>query len=153
MAPAPSGIEDEVPTGPQTQLAVLVPDLAEPEPAETEERAEPGLPPVESKPAPAETPHRLPSHVPTPAPRSAPAPQPSRKSPIEEAIEHAERIVGTLKATLEEMEDVLELLEIAQVQKSGDEREITELRRTLQRLQHHEPDDREDPAPRHGRRR
>ena len=61
-----------------------------------------------------------------------------RKSPIEEAITHAEQIAANLRAALEDMEEILELLEIAQVQKIGDEREIADLRRALQRLQRHD---------------
>lgn len=76
-----------------------------------------------------------------PAPRpAAPPPPPIRhRVPLEEAIEHAERILANLRLAMEEMEEVLELLEIAAAQKTGDERDIAELRQALQRMQRQVP--------------
>ena len=45
------------------------------------------------------------------------------------------QIVESLKQALNQMEDVLELVEVAERQKLGDEREIDSLRRLLRQLQ------------------
>ena len=45
------------------------------------------------------------------------------------------QIVESLKQTLEQMEEVLELVELAERQKSADEREIESLRRALRKIQ------------------
>ena len=45
------------------------------------------------------------------------------------------QIVESLKQALEQMEAVLELVELAERQKSADEREIESLRRALRKIQ------------------
>ena len=52
-------------------------------------------------------------------------------SAIHQAIQDVEHIINDLKETLEEMEEVLETLELAEREKTGDEREIEQLRRAL----------------------
>ena len=44
-------------------------------------------------------------------------------------------MIDTLRETLDEMEEVLETLELAERQKDGDEREIESLRQALRNLQ------------------
>jgi hypothetical protein len=79
-----------------------------------------------------------------PQPRPVPGPQPERehapKIPaVTQAIEQVNEIIEELKRALNEMEDVLETLELAERQKIDDEREIEELKRALRRL--HRPRD------------
>jgi septal ring factor EnvC (AmiA/AmiB activator) len=52
-------------------------------------------------------------------------------SPIHKAIQDVEQIIHDLKETLEEMDEVLETLEQAEREKTADEREIEQLRRSL----------------------
>lgn len=61
--------------------------------------------------------------------------RPSQAQPIRRAIEEVSQIVLSLKTVLSEMEEVLELLEMAEVQKEVDEREIAALQQALSRLQ------------------
>lgn len=63
---------------------------------------------------------------------------------ISDAIEQVNRIIEELKHSLDEMEEVLETLELAERQKIDDEREIQSLQRALRQL--HRPRDNE---PRH----
>jgi len=77
-----------------------------------------------------------------PASRQAVAPplpvrQPRASSPagVQKAIEEVNRIIQTLKETLDDMEEVLETLEFAERQKNADEREIESMRRALRQLQ------------------
>lgn len=56
-------------------------------------------------------------------------------SAIAQAIEEISQIVETLKRVLDQMEDVLELAEVAERQKTADEQEIESLRRALRQLQ------------------
>jgi hypothetical protein len=56
-------------------------------------------------------------------------------SPISRAAEEVTQVVESLKGALEQMEEVLELVELAERQKLGDEREIESLRRALRHLQ------------------
>lgn len=140
-AASPLGAEGEVglepgPTGPLAAHGIdeeIEPvDLTEPPEAAPVAESAAAEPPA----APTARPDRPLTGPPREAPPYAP---PARgKAPLDDAIEHAERIAANLKAALEDMEEILELLEIAQVQKSGDDREITDLRRALQRLQRHE---------------
>ena len=92
---------------------------------------------------------------PAPSPETAAkpletGPPPERKSPspaesesraasnggVQKAIEEVNNIITTLKESLDEMEEVLETLELAERQKDFDEREIESLRRALRHLQH-----------------
>jgi hypothetical protein len=61
--------------------------------------------------------------------------RPAEISAINQAIVHATEIVGALQQSLDQMEEILELVELAERQKIADEREIDELRRALHRLQ------------------
>jgi hypothetical protein len=65
----------------------------------------------------------------SPAPKIAAVP-----SAIGRAIEEVTQIVELLKQTLDQMEEVLELVELAERQKIADEREIESLRRALRRI-------------------
>lgn len=64
----------------------------------------------------------------------SPARQPER-SAITQAIDEISQIIETLKRALDQMEEVLELAEQAERQKTGDEQEIESLRRALRQLQ------------------
>jgi hypothetical protein len=69
---------------------------------------------------------------PVPAPRAA---KPD-SSAIGQAVNEVMQIVDSLKQALNQMEDALELVELAERQKLGDEREIDSLRQLLRQLQH-----------------
>jgi hypothetical protein len=56
-------------------------------------------------------------------------------SPVAKAADDVRQIVESLEHTLEHMEEVLRLVELAEDQKLGDEREIESLRRALRRVQ------------------
>jgi predicted RNase H-like nuclease (RuvC/YqgF family) len=56
-------------------------------------------------------------------------------SAISQAIDEVAQIIEALKRALDQMEDVLELAELAERQKTGDEQEIESLRRALRQLQ------------------
>lgn len=57
-----------------------------------------------------------------------------------QAADEVAEIVESLKQTLAEMEEVLELIELAERQKLTDEREIETLRRALRQIQPRRPD-------------
>jgi hypothetical protein len=57
-----------------------------------------------------------------------------RLSAVSEAAAEVRRIVEALEQALEQMEEVLELVEVAERQKLADEREIASLRRALHRF-------------------
>ncbi len=65
----------------------------------------------------------------------APVPSVRRSEPMAAAIAHANEIIVELREALADMEEIVELLEIAEVQKKDDEREIETLRRALSQLQ------------------
>jgi hypothetical protein len=75
-----------------------------------------------------------------PAELPEPSPGPPQKEFDGPAISHAVsevmQIVEALREALTQMEDVLELVEVAERQKLGDEREIESLRRALRRFHH-----------------
>jgi hypothetical protein len=64
---------------------------------------------------------------------SAPKPFPAKA--VQEAIEEVTHIIANLREALDEMEEVLETLELAERQKDADEREIESLRNALRNLQ------------------
>lgn len=66
---------------------------------------------------------------------------------VQEAIEEVNRIIETLRATTEDMEEVLETLELAERQKTADEQEIETLRRGLRQI--HRPREGGDQPHRH----
>ena len=76
-----------------------------------------------------------------------------RGSAIGQAIDEVMEIVDALKRAVDQMEEVLELVELAERQKLGDEREIESLRRALRNI-HQRPDSRRggDEPRRSGRR-
>jgi hypothetical protein len=67
--------------------------------------------------------------------------RPRPPHPIRNAIDEVNQIIESLKTALGEMEEVLELLEMAGVQKELDEGEIAALQQALRRLQR--PEERE----------
>ena len=54
---------------------------------------------------------------------------------IGRTVEEVRQIVESLEQALEQMEEVLRLVELAEQQKSADDRELESLRRALHRLQ------------------
>lgn len=80
----------------------------------------------------AETSEPLPEQAPAsperdPAQRAAPA-------TVEKAIEEVSAVVESLRTSLDEMEEVLEMLELFERQKNADEREIESLRRAVRQI-------------------
>ena len=71
--------------------------------------------------------------------------RPAETSAISQAVAHATEIAESLKQMIDQLDEVLELVEVAERQKLADEREIDELRRALRRIQ---PPRRELPPPR-----
>jgi len=61
--------------------------------------------------------------------------RPAEPTAITQAVEHAMFIATALKELHDQMDEVLELVEIAERQKIADERELEELRRALRRIQ------------------
>jgi len=53
---------------------------------------------------------------------------------VQQAIEEVNHIIETLRGALEDMDEVLETLELAERQKNADEQEIETLRRGLRHL-------------------
>jgi hypothetical protein len=75
---------------------------------------------------------------PVQAKREIPAPQPVQKfsaSAIARAVDDVQQIVESLEQALEQMEELLKLVQTAEQQKIGDEREIESLRRALRKIQ------------------
>jgi hypothetical protein len=112
------------------------PRAAEPAPVETEPQT-----PPESVPPVVEESERLQENFPeeaSPAGRQRSQEthegRPSRPRGITEAIEQVNGIIEELKHALDEMEEVLETLELAERQKIDDEREIDNLQRALRQL-------------------
>jgi hypothetical protein len=54
---------------------------------------------------------------------------------LQDAIEQVGRVIDTLRESLDDMEEVLELLEVLERQTGADQREIDSLRRSLRQLQ------------------
>ena len=61
--------------------------------------------------------------------------QPASPATIQQAIAEVTQIIATLRDTLEEMDEVLETLELAERQKTADEQDIESMRRALRQLQ------------------
>jgi len=78
------------------------------------------------------------------------APPEESGSAISQAVAETTQVVESLQQALAQMEEVLELVELAERQKIGDEREIESLRRALRQLhsrgrhEHHERHGREE---------
>ena len=60
--------------------------------------------------------------------------RPASKTAITEAIDDVSQIIASLRQVLEQMEELLETIELAEIQKTADEREIESLRRALKQL-------------------
>ncbi len=60
--------------------------------------------------------------------------RPASATSVQHAIDEANRIIDALRAALEDMEEVLETLELAERQKDTDEQEIESLRRALRQM-------------------
>ena len=73
--------------------------------------------------------------------------QPASLAGVQKAIEEVNQIIETLRGTLDDMEEVLETLELAERQKIADEQEIETLRRGLRQL--NRPRDGGPPPQRH----
>jgi hypothetical protein len=73
--------------------------------------------------------------------------KPASPAAVAEAIEVVTGIIVSLRQVLDQMEEILETLELAEVQKTADEREIQSLRNALRQL------DRRGPVARHEPRR
>ena len=71
--------------------------------------------------------------------------RPAETSAVSQAVAHATEIAESLKQMIDQLDEVLALVEVAERQKLADEREIDELRRALRRIQ---PPRRELPPPR-----
>ena len=61
--------------------------------------------------------------------------RPAETSAVSQAVAHATEIAESLKQMIDQLDEVLELVEVAERQKVADEREIDELRRALRRIQ------------------
>ena len=61
--------------------------------------------------------------------------RPAETSAISQAVAHATEIAASLKQMIDQLDEVLELVEVAERQKLVDERELDELRRALRRIQ------------------
>lgn len=60
--------------------------------------------------------------------------RPASPAAVTEAIEEVNRIMTSLRQVLDTMEEILETLELAEAQKTADEREIQSLRSALRQL-------------------
>lgn len=60
--------------------------------------------------------------------------KPASPAAVTEAIEEVNQIITSLKQVLDTMEEILETLELAEVQKTADEREIQSLRNALRQV-------------------
>ena len=93
--------------------------------------------PIQQRPPRHERQHHEPRRFQQHQPRQRHPDQEAARQPgsaIHEAIQDVEQIITDLRETLEEMEEVLETLEQAEREKTADEREIEQLRRTLKGL-------------------
>jgi len=61
--------------------------------------------------------------------------RPADTSAIHQAVVHATEIAESLKELVDRIDEILELVEIAERQKLADERELDNLRRALRRIQ------------------
>jgi hypothetical protein len=115
-------------------------------PATEESTVAETVPPGELPPRPVVDPEAIPPRRPPPAPRPllervqrltervARVEPAHRTSAINQAIDEVMEIVDALKRAVDQMEEVLELVELAERQKLADEREIESLRRALRQL-------------------
>jgi hypothetical protein len=136
--PADSGaepgsvVEDQgdLPRQPEEAPASAISESAPPAPA-FEETA----PPVRRQSPPPHRPERRPE---PPAPRAWVKPadfRPAETSAIHQAVAHATEIAEDLRELVDRIDEILELVEVAERQKLVDERELDNLRRALRRIQ------------------
>jgi predicted RNase H-like nuclease (RuvC/YqgF family) len=72
---------------------------------------------------------------PRPVQHPLPHQKPAAPETVQAAIDQVNKIVETLRESLDDMEAVLESLELIERQRNADEAEIDSLRRALNRLQ------------------
>lgn len=89
--------------------------------------------PVETSLRPPRRPERRPYEERRPR-QERPVPPRDRKPATAQAIQHVEQIVQDLKTALDDMELVLELIEEAERQQIDDDREISALKKALDRV-------------------
>jgi hypothetical protein len=107
------------------------------QPTETELPAKQIEPPIRL----GETPVRpVPSRQKFQPPVHAPRAAKPGGSPLLQAADDVADVIESLKQTLAQMEEVMELIELAERQKLTDEREIESLHRALRQLQSRRPD-------------
>jgi hypothetical protein len=70
---------------------------------------------------------------------------------VTEAIEEVSRIITSLRQVLDTMEEILETLELAEIQKTADEREIRSLREALRQFDRRAPEPRRERPEEQGR--
>jgi hypothetical protein len=138
--------EDSAEAGsPEEIYAESAPETAAERPAETVAEVPPAHerpPERQHRPERPEQRHQSEPRRPEPRPWVKPADfRPADTSAISQAVAHATEIAEALKHTIDELDEILELVEIAERQKLADEREIDELRRALRRIQppRHQP--------------
>ena len=110
-------------------------DQAPPPAGEAPEQELPVAEPADVETRPETAPQYAPETEPV-QPRPLPIPkQPASPATIQGAIDHVNEIIESLRESLDDMEEVLETLELAERQKNADEQEIEQLRRSLRHLQ------------------
>jgi predicted RNase H-like nuclease (RuvC/YqgF family) len=85
---------------------------------------------------PAEAPESYSAPIRQPVTSSPPPEEKFEGSAISQAVSEVTQIIEGLRQSLAQMEEVLELVELAERQKLTDEREIDSLRRALRRIHH-----------------
>jgi hypothetical protein len=95
----------------------------------------PSAEPIESV-EPAEAPKSFPDPARQPVTSAPPPEKEFEGSAISQAVSEVTHIIEGLRQSLVQMEEVLELVELAERQKLTDEREIDSLRRALRRIHH-----------------
>lgn len=106
------------------------------------EEREPSEEQAADEPTPRDEIEELPSRPPRPERRDF---QPASPAAVTEAIEAVSRVITSLQQSLATMEEILETLELAEVQKTGDEREIQSLRNALRQFDRSGPEPRREP--------
>ena len=71
--------------------------------------------------------------------------KPASPAAVTEAIEEVTRVITSLQQVLATMEEILETLELAEVQKTADEREIQSLRNALRQFERRAPEPGREP--------
>ena len=71
--------------------------------------------------------------------------KPAAPAAVTECIEEVNRIMTSLRQVLDTMEEILETLELAEAQKTADEREIQSLHNALRQMDRRGPEPRREP--------